>query len=190
ELLVGRRNSIKDILFVSIRVHSWPNPADCTFCRLPSSIWLEALGMFAKTCFLAGLAAVAWGQTSNKVVYFAHLDSPQAITEVFNAVRSIGDIRDASVDLEKRSISVSGTANQVAFADWFTAELDRTGRSTGTKDFAFNDSRLPVAQVFYLNHVDDPRHLQEIVNAVRSMADIQRCLPVNQQMAIAMRGSA
>ena len=62
--------------------------------------------MFVKTCFLAGLAAVAWGQTSNKVLYFAHLDSPQAINEVFKAVRSIGDIRDVSVDMAKRSLSV------------------------------------------------------------------------------------
>ena len=130
----------------------------------------------------------AWGQTSEKVFYFAHLETPQALQEVTNAVRSVGDIRDVSMDAAKRSLTVKGTAGQIAAAGWLTAEMDKAGSVPGTRDFPFSDPKAPLAQVVYLSHVDNPRDLQEIVNAVRSISDIQRCFPMNQQKAIVMRG--
>jgi len=47
-----------------------------------------------------------------------------------------------------------------------------------------------VAKVFYLSNVNTPQELQEIVNAVRSVADIQRFFPYNAQNAIIAKGSA
>jgi hypothetical protein len=145
--------------------------------------------MIASRSLLVSLfALVAWGQTSDKVFYFAHLDTPQALQEVNNVVRSIGDIRDVSVDAAKRSLTVKGTAEQIAAAGWLTAEMDKPGSGPGTRDFPFSDPRSPLAQIVYLSHVDNPRDLQDIVNAIRSVTDIQRCFPMNQQKAIVMRG--
>jgi hypothetical protein len=138
---------------------------------------------------VAFFAFAAWGQSSDKVFYFTHLDTPQAMQEVLNAVRSIGDIRDVSLDTAKRSLTVKGTADQIAIAGWLSAELDKSGTAPGTRDFPFSDPRTPLAQIIYLSHVDKPRDLQEIVNAVRSVTDIARCFPMNQQKAIVMRGS-
>jgi hypothetical protein len=138
--------------------------------------------------FMGLLAFAAWGQTSEKVFYFAHLDTPQAMQEATNAVRAIGDIRDVSADAAKRSLTVNGTADQIAMAGWLTAELDKPGSAPGTRDFPFNDPKAPLAQVVYLSRVDNPQYLQETVNAVRSVVDIQRCFPMNQQKAIVMRG--
>ena len=147
--------------------------------------------MVARNGMLVGLFAfAAWGQTSDKVFYFTHLDTPQALQEVTNAVRSIGDIRDASLDVAKRSLTVKGTPDQIAIAGWLTAELDKSGTAPGTRDFPFNDPRTPLAQIIYLSHVDNPRDLQDIVNAGRSTLDMQRFFPLNQQKAIVMRGSA
>ena len=145
--------------------------------------------MVARNGMLVGLFAfVAWGQPSDKVLYFTHLDTPQAMQEVTNAVRSIGDIRDVSLDVEKRSLTVKGTADQIAMASWLTAELDKTGSTPGTRDLPFNDAKAPLAQIIFLSHVDNPRDLQDIVNAVRSVVDMQRFFPMNQQKAIVMRG--
>jgi hypothetical protein len=66
--------------------------------------------------------------------------------------------------------------------------LDKTGSAPGPRDLPFNDARAPLAQIIYLNHVDNPQDLQELVNAVRAMVDIQRFFPLNQQKAIVMRG--
>src|ERR1035437_8507023 len=52
------------------------------------------------------------------------------------------------------------------------------------------DYEEQVAKVFYLSNVSTPQELQEIVNAVRSVADIQRFFPYNAQNAIIARGSA
>jgi hypothetical protein len=146
--------------------------------------------MVAGKALLVGLFAfAAWGQPSDKVFYFTHLESPQAMQEVTNMVRMIGGIRDVSLDVAKRSLTVKGTADQIAATGWLTAEMDKPGSAPGTRDFPFNDAKAPLAQVVYLSHVDSPQELQEIVNAVRSVTDIQRCSPMNQQKAIVMRGS-
>jgi hypothetical protein len=145
--------------------------------------------MVAGKGLLVGLFAFAvWGQSLDKVFYFAHVETPQALQEVTNAVRAIGDIRDVSVDVAKRSLTVKGTAEQLAVAGWLAAEMDKPGSATGTRDLPFNDANAPLARVVYLSHVDSPQDLQEMVNAVRSITDIQRCFPVNQQKAIVMRG--
>ena len=145
--------------------------------------------MIAGNRLLVGLFAfAAWGQTSEKVFYFTHLDTPQALQEVTNMIRVVGDIRDLSPDVAKQSLTVKGTADQIAAVGWLTAEMDKPGGATGTRDYPFNDARAPLARVVYLSHVDNPRDLQEIVNALRSVVDIQRCYPMSQQKAIVMRG--
>ena len=147
--------------------------------------------MVAGKGLLLGLFAfAAWGQTSEKVFYFAHLDTPQAIEEVTNMMRAVGDIRDLMPDAAKRSLTVKGTADQIAAAAWLTAEMDKPGGGTGTRDFAFEDPKAPLMQVAYLKHVDNPQDLQGVVNAIRAMVDIQRFFPMNQQKAIVMRGTA
>ena len=47
-----------------------------------------------------------------------------------------------------------------------------------------------VTKIFYLNNVGSPQELQEIVTAVRSVADIQRLFVYNSQNAIIARGEA
>ena len=134
--------------------------------------------MVAGKGLLLGLFAfAAWGQTSEKVFYFAHLDTPQAIEEVTNMMRAVGDIRDLLPDVTKRSLTVKGTADQIAAAAWLTAEMDKPGVATGTRDFAFEDAKAPLMQVAYLRYVDNPQDLQGVVNAIRAMVDIQRFFP-------------
>src|SRR5689334_21816082 len=52
------------------------------------------------------------------------------------------------------------------------------------------DYEEQVAKVFYLSNVNTPQELQEIVTAVRSIADIQRIFVYNAQNAIIVRGEA
>jgi hypothetical protein len=128
------------------------------------------------------------GQTSDKIFYFTHLDTERAMQDVTNVVRSIGDIRDVLLDVAKRSVAVKGTADQIAMAGWLTAELDKSDSASVPRDLPFDDAAAPLAQIAYLSHVDNPRDLQEIVSAVRSVVDMSRFLPLNQQKAIVMRG--
>ena len=146
--------------------------------------------VFGKGLLLGIFAFAAWGQTAEKVFYFAHLDTPQALQEVTNVVRMVGDIQDVFPVAANRSVTVKGTAEQIAVAAWLAAEMDKPGGAAGTRDFTLNDARAPLAQVAYLTHLETPRELQEVVNAIRSVTDLQRCVPLNQQKAIVMRGAA
>ena len=52
------------------------------------------------------------------------------------------------------------------------------------------DYEEQVMKVFYLNNVNTPQELQEIVTVIRSVADIQRLFVYNAQNAIIARGEA
>ncbi|MBS1853944.1 MAG: hypothetical protein JST11_01160 [Acidobacteria bacterium] len=45
-------------------------------------------------------------------------------------------------------------------------------------------------RIFFLANVRNPPALQEVVNVVRSIAEVQRFFPLNQAFAIAVRGTA
>ena len=50
------------------------------------------------------------------------------------------------------------------------------------------DYEAQVTRVFYLSNVNTPQEMQEIINTVRSMADLQRVMPYSTQYAIIARG--
>jgi general secretion pathway protein D len=52
------------------------------------------------------------------------------------------------------------------------------------------DYEAQVTRVFYLSNVNTPQEMQEIINTVRSMADLQRVMPYSTQYAIIARGEA
>lgn len=52
------------------------------------------------------------------------------------------------------------------------------------------DYEEQVTRVFYLSNVNTPQEMQEIINAVRSMADLQRVMQYTTQYAIIARGEA
>ena len=89
--------------------------------------------------------------------------------EVTNVVRSVADIRDVSIGCGETLFDREGTADQIAAAGWLTGEMDNSESVPGTHDFPFSDAKAPLAQVVYLSNVENPRDLQEIVNAVRSI---------------------
>jgi type II secretory pathway component GspD/PulD (secretin) len=129
---------------------------------------------------------------SGKVIYFTHVDTPQGLQEILNAVRGVGDIQNVTVDPSKKTFTVNGTADQIALAQWLCGELDKSAPATAftKRQYPTGDSRSPVVQVFFLARTDTPQALQEAVNASRSVADIQRFFPIFAVRAIAARGTA
>jgi len=51
------------------------------------------------------------------------------------------------------------------------------------------DGGVDAVRVFYLTHDETPTDAQEIVNLIRTTADIQRIFPYNTRRAIALRGT-
>jgi hypothetical protein len=140
---------------------------------------------------LALVCAAAFAQDQTRTFTFAHTQSPQQMQEVVNTVRSIGEIRNVSVDPLQRTLTVGGTADQLAFTAWLFTDLDKpAGSSTSLviRENLHPDPRASAVRIFYLSRVSTPQQLQELVNAIRSIAELQRVVVVTAAGAIVARG--
>ncbi|MBZ5622967.1 MAG: hypothetical protein LAQ69_30170 [Acidobacteriia bacterium] len=146
-------------------------------------------------------ASVASGQTStpqsvDRVFHFTNTQTPQGFKEVASLIRTIASIPQGSVDNEQRTLTVHGTADQVALAEWLFTDLDKPADGqppahySSTQDYRVPGGTDDVARVFYLAHTGTPRGMQEIVNGIRSILEIQRIVVCNGPRAVALRGTA
>jgi hypothetical protein len=139
---------------------------------------------------IAALFAVAASaQTSDRTFYTPHVQSPADLTSIVNAVRSVGDIQQVTGHFSKKAINVTGNTAQLSFADWATHELDNPTRSPSPREYRIAPDPS-IVRIYYLTYIKTPQEIQEVCNAVRSSADIQRFFPYNTAAAIIARGSA
>ncbi|HTS64759.1 MAG TPA: hypothetical protein VMH28_22200 [Candidatus Acidoferrales bacterium] len=129
-----------------------------------------------------------------QVIFLANTANPQALQEIINATRSVSDVQRVFPYNSLKALSLRGSAEQIALADWVIRELDKPASQAPDADP--HEYQVPaavaggaVARVFYLSSIQAPYLLQEVVNAVRSEANVQRAYPVHQLNAITVRGS-
>ena len=68
---------------------------------------------------LAACATTVTGQNSaeqgvDRVIYLTSIEKAQEIQEVATVIRSVAEIKSLSADMSQRSLSVRGTAEQIA----------------------------------------------------------------------------
>jgi hypothetical protein len=139
----------------------------------------------------AACALVAWGQSDSKTFYFPSAE-PRVLQEYVNGIRSVGDIKDVTANPEKNSITVSGNDEQLSIATWIAQQMTNPPAarpSTVRRDYPGTVGKTDEIHVYFLAHVETPQDLQESINAIRSIADIQRFFPVNVAKAILARGT-
>jgi hypothetical protein len=152
--------------------------------------------MAGKLCFVSCtlFAWAAFGQTpapqaGDQTFYLAHTDTRE-LQQIASLLRTVGDIRDVSVDESKAGLTVHGTAEQISMAGWLIAELDQVPAATtssATHTYPGTISGGDVMHLYFLTGPQKPADLQEIVNSARSVADIQRFYPYVALRAIAAR---
>src|SRR5258707_10442597 len=81
--------------------------------------------LFAITALTASAQKPA-EDSVDRVYQFIHTDKAQSIQEIATAIRTIADIKQVSVDTEKRTLTVRGTAAQIGVAEWLWKELDQS----------------------------------------------------------------
>src|SRR5262245_51567036 len=128
----------------------------------------------------------------SKVFHFANTETPHGFQELVNTIRAITAMQQVSLVMESKALAVRGTAAQVSVAEWLFRTLDqKPGASSPSKgEFAMPGAADDLARVFYIPSAGNPQNLQEIVNAVRSVMEVQRVATCTQPMAIAMRGTS
>ena len=142
-------------------------------------------------CTAAAFACLTFGQTAevDKVFHFAHATTPKEFQEIISTIRSIAEIRQAAVSAEARTLAVHGTTEQIGAADWLFHAVDKASAMEGTPpvEYRLDDARNPVVRVYYLSHANTPQIMQEVINTVRSIAEIQFVTGCTTPQAIVLR---
>jgi len=139
---------------------------------------------------MAFAVSVAFGQT-NRIFQLTQDENKQELEEIATVLRATGDIQQVSIDDINRTVTVDGTAGQIAMADWLVRQMDlpANGPLSGVHEYRPAAGSDDVVRVFYLTHASTPQELQEIVTTVRSVADIPRVFIYNALNAVAVRGT-
>jgi hypothetical protein len=141
------------------------------------------------------LAAGAWGQTTtsqggSQVFHFTYAQSPVDIQQVTNTIRTVGEITQAFLNSDAKTLTVSGTTAQIALAAWMFSVMDQPAPANlATQEYRPAGSVNDVVRMLYSTHPQTPTSFQEIVNAVRTIPEMTKVFPYSAQNAIVMRGT-
>jgi len=145
--------------------------------------------MRAKVLLFSLTAYIASAQDASRVFHLHHIQTTQDLNEFATMVRTIADVRELSTDAAQKTMSVKGTASQIAIAEFLFTELDRQT----VPDSEYHELRVSnaddVVHLFFLPHTASVKEFQEIVTAVRTVADIRRVFTYNSPRAVAVRGT-
>ena len=131
----------------------------------------------------------AWSQDQTRVFHLRHVDTPDLLQSVVNAVRITVDIQRISSLNTSKTVVLRGTSDQVALADWLVPRLDVAGPHPGAplesdQITGVHDSEI---RILHASHTPTPAGLQEMVNCLRTVADLNRVFPIAQQQVIVFR---
>ena len=144
-----------------------------------------------KLAAFAFFAACAWSQDTTRVYHFANLKTAASFQEVANIFRIVDDISQVTVQASSDSLTVSGNAVQLATADWLFPQLDQSSAKPGPANQTYTTTGdQGTIRVYHLTHTGSRAQLQEIINVLRSTADVPRVSPVSDSTTIALRGTA
>jgi hypothetical protein len=135
----------------------------------------------------ASTAALA--QDTQHVYHFTNLSTPASFQEVTNVFRTLADLNKIVSDPASKTITTSGGAAQIAIADWLAPRLDGT-YGTVSQLYQVPGTADDVVQVINASAAQTPAALQELVNVVRTAADINRVFPFNATKSIVVRAAS
>jgi hypothetical protein len=135
------------------------------------------------------MASIAWGQNS-AVLHYAHTEGTQNMQEIATVVRTIADIREVRVDDAQKTLTLKSGPDQIKLAEWMFAQLDAPATASAAKhEFRMPGDGENVVRLMYLRTPASTQEFQEVVTAIRTVADIRRVFTYNAPMAMVMRGT-
>ncbi len=145
------------------------------------------------------VATVALGQTAAQVerrLEVKNAPTDQAFMEMANGVRTVIEIRDFSANGAQRTITMHGTPEQVAGAEWLFQQLDQpigNAENDGAQfkmDEVVGPQKQPIEGVIRVFHFKNPANVQdfvEIANAIRTVTETRRLFTYSPSMAMMIR---
>src|SRR5271165_3031853 len=113
---------------------------------------------FAITALCAFVAFAQTASTTTQVFTFTHTATVQDFQEVCNLIRTATTIRDASTDNAQKTLTLLGTADQLALAGWLYKALDV---AVPSQDSAVREYRAGADDLVHLYSVNNTASVQE-----------------------------
>ena len=148
---------------------------------------------------MAIIACVASGQvpadSQERALSFGTTTPAQKSQEIVSAIRGLTDIPQASYDDMRKAVTLRGTSDQIAMAEWLFHNLSgsviwmsATPLPIGP-EYKVGGAADDVVRMFYPENIDKNPNLQELVNVLRTVGGFQRMFACEPR-AVAMRGTA
>ena len=138
-------------------------------------------------------ALAAYGQApapqNQQVFTFKHTDTVQDFQEVCNLIRTATMVRDVSTDNAQKTLTVLGTADQLALAGWLYKALDKTPQSQDAAVQEYRAGGDDIVHLYYIANTETVQEFQEIANLVRTSTLIRNAFTYNAARALAVRGT-
>ena len=138
------------------------------------------------------LASLTFGQDAEtRVFHLTNLTAMTSLQEIATILRTVGQIRQLSVDIAGRTVTLKGTADQIALAGWLVPRLEvSAGSPQAIQEYRASSDSDDVVVVFNLAQAATSQGMQEIVMAVRVVADIEKIFLLAERGIVTLRGSA
>ena len=145
---------------------------------------------FATSIVFALSIGIAFGQDVTRVFQLHHMDQTNELNQFATVVRTIAGVPNVSTDVAQKTLTVSGTASQIAIAEWLFTEMDRSAAPDSvTKQFNVSNNADDVARVFYLPNTATVQSFYEIATTVRTIMDVRLVCGYDSTRALAVRGT-
>jgi hypothetical protein len=114
--------------------------------------------------------------------------------EVATTIRTITEIRRVFTYNRPRALTVRGTADQIAAAEFLIRELDQPAgaKRMDSREYQMIDTGKhgeTEVRVFYLPYAADVQQLQEVATLVRTIGEIRRVFTYDAPKALILRGT-
>jgi hypothetical protein len=131
-------------------------------------------------------AVLAFGQT-DRAFHFAHTGKAQDMKEIGMAIRVISDA-PVAVYPDRQTLTIHGSAEQIALAEWMFTELDAPHtQSAAVRQTRIGSDAESTVRIFYLHNTPTVQDFQEVVTAIRTIADVRRVFTYSSPRAMIAR---
>jgi hypothetical protein len=147
--------------------------------------------MRANLIIFALSAYVAFGQDTARIFHLQHIVTEPDLNDFATMVRTISDISQVSADSTQKTLSVRGTASQIAIAEFLFTELDRQKvPDSVSQEFRVSNSADDVVRLFFVPNAGTVQSFQEVATTIRTIAEIRLVFTYNASKVLALRGTA
>ena len=152
---------------------------------------------FLALCLSALAFAQASAQPPMKMTHNIRLSDAAkdsaSFTEMVHVLQYVAGVIPGGEDEKIGNLAITGSADQLAAADWLQKELDQApagGKPEATIHHQFTGADGKKTDVFYLANMKAPVDTQELITVLRQVVQTNSLFWYSRRHAIALRGHA